>query len=119
MPYLLALGLTLLVEAPLYVAALSLDRVGPARAVAAAVAVNCATHPLLWWFLGRFTGAAAAAYWTALALAELAVVLAEAVLLGLLTGRRGTLPYAASLTANAASVLAGLLVARAMAAVPG
>ncbi|MFC8451679.1 hypothetical protein [Kitasatospora sp. NPDC057223] len=113
MPYLLALGLTLLVEVPLYVAALSLDQVRPVRAAAAAVAVNCATHPLLWWFLGRFTGEAAAAYWTALALAEAAVVLLEAALLAVLTARRGALPYAASFTANAASVLAGLLVARA------
>ena len=113
MPYLLALGLTLLVEVPLYVAALSLDRVPAARAAAAAVAVNCATHPLLWWFLGRFTGAAAAAYWTALVLAEAAVVAVEAVVLGLLTGRRGALPFAASFTANATSVLAGLLVAQA------
>ncbi|MFC9327857.1 hypothetical protein [Kitasatospora sp. NPDC057015] len=115
MPYPLAFALTLLVEVPLYVAPLTLDRVRPARAAAAAVAVNCATHPPLWWFLSRFTGATAAAYWTALVLAELAAFAVEAALLGLLTGRRGPLPWAASFTANAASVLVGLLVARTLA----
>ncbi|MCX5212913.1 hypothetical protein OG689_27180 [Kitasatospora sp. NBC_00240] len=112
MPYLLAFALTLLVEVPLYVASLSLGQVRPARAAAAAVAVNCATHPPLWWFLGRFTGSTAAAYWTALTLAELAVLTMEAALIGRLAGCRGPLPYAASFTANAASVLAGILVAR-------
>ncbi|MFE3109545.1 hypothetical protein ACFRKE_17945 [Kitasatospora indigofera] len=116
MPYLLAFALTLLVEVPLYVGALALDGTGRARATAAAVAVNCATHPALWWFLGRFTGATAAAYWTALTLAELAVVAVEAALLAPLAGCRGPLPYAASFTANAASVLAGMLVARGLAA---
>ncbi|MDQ0308331.1 trimethylamine:corrinoid methyltransferase-like protein [Kitasatospora herbaricolor] len=116
MPYLLAFALTLLVEVPLYVGALALGGAGRARAAAAAVAVNCATHPPLWWFLGRFTGATAAEYWTAVALAELAVVAVEAALVGRLAGCRGPLPHAASLTANAASVLAGMLVARGLAA---
>ncbi|WP_371481518.1 hypothetical protein [Kitasatospora sp. NBC_00315] len=113
MPYLLALALTVLVEVPLYVGALVVaGRVRPLRAATAGVAVNCATHPLLWWFLRRYTHGSAAAYWTALAVAEAAVVAVEAVLLGLLTGRRGALPYAASFTANAASVLAGMLATR-------
>ncbi|WP_354640429.1 hypothetical protein [Kitasatospora camelliae] len=151
MPYSLALALTLLVEVPLYTAALAaLGPVRPGRAALAAVAVNCATHPPLWWFLGRFTAGAPAAYWTAFVLAEAAVCLVEAVLLRVSAGpvrgaglrrggvrgagpRRGgvravagggegvdgtdrashRLPPAVVLavsgTANAASVLAGLL----------
>ncbi|MFI6443501.1 hypothetical protein [Kitasatospora sp. NPDC050543] len=113
MPYPLALALTLLVEVPLYVAALvPVGRVRPVRATVAAVAVNALTHPPLWWFLGHFAAGAAAAYWTAFGLAELAVCVVEAVLLRALLGARGPLPYAASLTANAGSLLAGLLLGR-------
>ncbi|MFD9123898.1 hypothetical protein [Kitasatospora sp. NPDC059571] len=53
----------------------------------------------------------AAAYWTAFALAEALVCAVEAVLLGLLLRPRVPLALraAASLTANAASLLAGLV----------
>ncbi|TYC71192.1 hypothetical protein [Streptomyces sp. CB01881] len=115
MPYPMALALTLLVEVPLYTVALTrAGGIRPARAAAAAVLVNLATHPLLWWFLGhgaaRSTGSAAA-YWTAFGLGEAAVCAVEAALLRPLAGTslRGPLPWAASGTANAASVLAGLL----------
>lgn len=109
MPYPLALVLTLLVEVPCYVAAVTAASPARAgRAAAAAVMVNCVTHPPLWWFLRRFHGAA---YWPAFALAESAVCLVEALLLARALRLRGPVPYAASVAANAASVLAGLLIA--------
>lgn len=113
MPYPLAFALTLLVELPLYTAALTaLGRVSAGRAVAAATAVNCATHPLLWWFLSRFTAGAPAAYWTAFTLAEAAVCVVEALLVRALVRPARVAPAPAlttAVTANAASVLAGLL----------
>ncbi|GAA2796636.1 hypothetical protein GCM10010441_22330 [Kitasatospora paracochleata] len=112
-PYPLAFALTLLVELPLYTVALTaLGRVPARLALAAGTAANCATHPLLWWFLNRFAAAAPAAYWTAFALAEAVVCLVEAVLVRALVGPTRLAPVPAlttALTANAASVLAGLL----------
>ncbi|WP_159400975.1 hypothetical protein [Streptomyces sp. NRRL B-24484] len=130
MPYPLALALTLLVEVPLYTAALAgLGRVRPARAALAGAAVNGLTHPVLWWSLRHAAAGPAAAYWTAFAFAEASVCLVEAAVTGLLTARRtgpavgpGGRPRltplprpllgAAALTANASSVLVGLLAAR-------
>ncbi|MEV8099376.1 hypothetical protein [Kitasatospora sp. NPDC085879] len=142
MPYPLALALTLLVEVPLYTAALgALGGVRPARAALTGAAVNGLTHPVLWWSLRHAAAGPAAAYWTAFGLAEVSVCLVEAALAGLLTAERGTatagaarepvgrpgtptggaagrgrLPWpllgAAALTANASSVLVGLLAAR-------
>ncbi|MCM2423670.1 hypothetical protein [Streptomyces sp. RKAG293] len=107
MPYLFALALTLLVEVPVYVAALTVPaRVRPARAGAAALMVNCVTHPPLWWFLAHVP---AADYWAYFAAAEAAVCVVEALLLRRLLRLTGPVPYAASVTANAASVIAGLL----------
>jgi hypothetical protein len=119
-PYPLAFALTLLVEVPVYTVVLAgFGTVRPGRAAAAALVVNCATHPVLWWVLGRFAAGPAAAYWTAFALAEAAVCAIEALLLGRPPARplRSPAPLplplraAASLTANAASLLAGLLLA--------
>ncbi|MFJ9612092.1 hypothetical protein ACIRS1_37740 [Kitasatospora sp. NPDC101176] len=115
MPYALALGLTLLVEVPVYTAALTrAGGIRPGRAAAAAVLVNLATHPLLWSSLGHFSAGPAAAYWTAFGLGEAAVCAVEAALLAPLAGTsvRGPLPWVAAATANAASVLAGLLLGR-------
>ncbi|MEV6212809.1 hypothetical protein [Kitasatospora sp. NPDC051914] len=123
MPYPLALALTLLVEVPLYTAALTCTAavtapvpVGPAakaaRVVLAGAAVNLVTHPVLWWLLRQAADGPAAAYWTAFALAETSVCLVEAGLLAvLLRPSRPPLPLlgAAALTANAGSVLVGLL----------
>ncbi|MFJ3788161.1 hypothetical protein [Kitasatospora sp. NPDC090091] len=112
MPYPSALTLTLLVEAPLYTVALvRAGGVRPARAATAAVLVNLATHPLLWWSVSHRTGGTAAAYWTAFAVGEAAVCATEAALLRPLAGLRlrGPLPWALAGTANAASMLAGLL----------
>lgn len=155
--YAWALGLTLLVEVPVYTAALAATG-GPGlrRAAAVAVVVNVVTHPVLWWAVRS----AGSAYWAVVAVGETAVWSAEAWLVllacrGRAGGRegvpgrgpgenRGTGPgtgrtgradcgrtgpagrrrgsggrgrtgvtsavaLAASLTANSASVLAGLL----------
>ncbi|SFF32191.1 hypothetical protein SAMN05216251_111185 [Actinacidiphila alni] len=110
MPYPLVLALTLLVEVPCYVAAVTAAApapVRPRRTALAAVMVNCVTHPPLWWFLRQAHGAA---YWPAFAVAEAAVCAVEGLLLGRLLRLRGQLPYAASVAANCASVIAGLLV---------
>jgi hypothetical protein len=106
-PYPLALALTLLVEVPCYVAAITVaSPAGARRTAVAAVMVNCVTHPPLWWFLRHAHGAA---YWPAFAVAESVVCLVEALLLARLLRLRGAVPYAASVAANAASVLAGFL----------
>jgi hypothetical protein len=102
-----AFALTLLVEVPIYVAAITVASAARARRTAlAAVLVNCLTHPLLWWFLRQVPDGA---YGTAFAVAESAVCLVEGALMARWLRLRGTVPYAASVAANAASVLAGLL----------
>lgn len=107
--YVLAFGLTLLVEVPLYVVALrTAGQIRLISALRAALVVNCLTHPLLWWFLSD----PPAAYSLAVGVSEVLVWLAEALLLRYGLGLRGPLPYAAALTANAASILAGLLLLR-------
>ena len=102
-----AFALTLLVEVPVYTAAITAASPAPLRRTGvAAVMVNCVTHPLLWWFLRH---APAGAYWTCFAVAESAVCLVEGALMARWLRLRGTAPYAASVAANAASVLAGAL----------
>lgn len=111
MSYPPALALTLAVEVPVYVAALTATAApGVRRAAGAAVLVNVVTHPLLWWFLGRAAELPAATYRPVFAAAESAVCLVEGALVARLLRLRGAVPYAASVAANAASVLAGLLV---------
>ena len=108
MSYPAALALTLLVEVPVYAVALTTaSPAGARRAAAAAVMVNCVTHPPLWWFLRQAHGTA---YGPAFAVAESTVCLVEGLLLARLLRLRGPVPYAASVAANAASVLAGLLI---------
>ncbi len=100
MPYAAALGLTLLIEVPVYVAVLG------RRALIPAVAVNLLTHPLLWLWLGS------SAHVGAFAAAELT---AWSVEFGLLWGwlRRDPIVVgAATVLANALSCLAGLLLSR-------
>ncbi|MFI0722109.1 hypothetical protein [Streptomyces sp. NPDC021224] len=107
MSYPAALALTVATEVPVWTAALTAaSRTPTGRTAAAAVIVNCVTHPLLWWFLRQVP---LAAYWPALAAAEAAVVLAEGWMTARLLRLRGPAPYAASTAANAVSVLAGLL----------
>jgi hypothetical protein len=114
--YLLAFGLTLAVEIPLYALALSFGWRAPARrAVLAALAVNLCTHPLLWWTLAPLTGRPE--YPAMLLLAELAVCLAEALLLAVgvpsaRPRRPDPLLLALSIAVNGTSVLAGLIYGR-------
>jgi hypothetical protein len=99
-----ALGLTLLVEAPLVLAAsASAARGWPWRA-AAALLPSCLTHPLAWRAAGNF---GAHDYLGGLLLVELIVIGIEALLLRGLAALplRAALPL--SIAANTASVLLG------------
>jgi len=108
MPYPLALALTLAVEVPVYVVALrAAGLLTGWRALAVAVAANLATHPLVWAVLLRF----GSAYWPTFAVAEAAAWLAETVAVFLAVRRDAVLIALTALVANAASCLAGLLVA--------
>jgi hypothetical protein len=111
MSFLAALLVTLAVEVPLYVAALVALRLArPGRAALLAVGVNLLTHPVLWWYLeprptpGRVVAA------------EVLVWAAEAGLLWLALGRRPSrlaVLAVVSAGANAASILAGVLISAA------
>jgi hypothetical protein len=122
--YLVALAVTLMVEAPLYVTALvGLWRVPVRRALAAALVVNVATHPVAWWSLVPFAGQPWY-LWLVLAV-ELAVCAVEWALLAALCRRalrrwappRRAFPARVDVAllglvvvgVNAASVLAGWL----------
>jgi len=100
-PYLAALGLTLLVEVPVYVLALRRAALIPA------VAVNLATHPLLWLWLGSSPSIGA------LVAAELAAWTVECGLLCAWLRSRPATIVAATVLANALSCLAGLVLNRA------
>jgi hypothetical protein len=115
--YLLALAVTLAVEVPLVTLALAgLWRVPLRRAVTAAVAVNLATHPVLWWSLVPWTDRP----WYAFAVltAEVLACLVEFALLArlLVTDRR--LLAVLCVGVNAASLAAGLLIAGPLMASP-
>lgn len=104
-PALAALALTLAVEVPCYLAGLTALRLaGPVRAVLVAVGVNLLTHPVLWLVLAPRTGVAA------VLVAEVCVVLVEALVIRLVIGRDCGLVLLLSLGANAASLGVGLLV---------
>jgi len=100
--YLLALGLTMLVEVPVYVLAIRADRW---RVAAVAVAANLLTHPPLWWVLSGSGPAQPLTF----AVAEAVVCLVEGALMAVALGLRWTLALAAAVAANAASVLVGVL----------
>jgi hypothetical protein len=111
--YLGALGLTLVVEVPLYVVALTTAAgVGWRRAVAMAVGVNAITHPIAWWSLRPFD--ARSSYPIVLIGVELVVCVVEWLLLVAWSRRvRSDIALLAvvSVGANAASTLIGLLLA--------
>jgi hypothetical protein len=132
--YALALGLTLAVEAPLYAGALVVwFGLGRRPAIALALAVNLATHPVLWWSLRPWSGEGWY-LWLVLG-AEVAVCAAEWLLLAVgvalarsraprlaADGPRGAtvarigrpdlaLLAVVSVGVNAVSVLAGALIA--------
>ena len=103
-----ALLATLAVEVPLYTAALTaLGLARPARAALLAAAVNLLTHPLLRWSLAPGPGPGR------LGVAEALVWAAEAGLSWLVLRRRPVVLAVVSAGANAASVLAGLLISAA------
>jgi hypothetical protein len=100
--WLAAFGLTVAVELPVYVTGLTALRLlSWRRAVVAGLAVNVATHPVLWWFL---TGHPRR--WVA---AELVVCGAEALMLFGAVRRDLVVLVFLSIAANAASLLAGFL----------
>ncbi|MBB5868891.1 hypothetical protein F4553_002270 [Allocatelliglobosispora scoriae] len=107
--YLLAFGLTLAVEIPLYAIALSLGwRVPWRRAVLFALVVNVCTHPALWFALAAMRERSA--YPMLVLICELLVCAAEGLLLTALLRRRDPLLVVLSIAVNGASVLAGLMV---------
>ncbi|WP_412538037.1 hypothetical protein R8Z50_19470 [Longispora sp. K20-0274] len=104
--YLIAVAMTLAIEVPLYVLALTRLRLaGPGRAALCAVGLNLVTHPVLWWSLAL----ARPSGWLPLVVAEVAVCAVEAALLWLVVRRDAALVVAVSVLANAASLLAGLV----------
>jgi hypothetical protein len=108
--YARAFALTLGVEVPVYIVVLSAGAgVRWPSAALLALGVNVATHPVTWFSLRRLTDRAVYPY--AFLGAELAVCAAEWLLLVGWSRRRPDLALlaAASVTANAASALAGLL----------
>lgn len=113
MPYPLALAVTLTVELPIYAGGLRAARLARAwAALAAALVVNLATHPLVWLALRG----AGSAYWPRFVAVELAVWLAESLLvlawLARVRAERAPVFVALlALAANAASCLAGLVLA--------
>ncbi|RMI32704.1 hypothetical protein [Nocardia stercoris] len=108
MRYPWALALTLLVEVPIYTAMLVTAKAfRPARAAATGTAVNLVSHPLLWSIISR---AAPNAFWATLIVAEIGVCLLEAALVYAVRRRRPGELLLISVTANAASLLAGFLV---------
>jgi hypothetical protein len=112
--WLAALGLTLVVEVPLYAAALRLVWGMPLpRAAAAGAIVNLLTHPVVWWSLAPWTGRPWYP-WLVLG-AEIAVCAVEWALLAVLVWRDRVALAVLSAGVNAASVLAGLIVAYASA----
>jgi len=105
-PQVTALLLTLAVEVPLYVAALvSLRLATLRRALLLAVVANLLTHPVLWSTLGDRPPV------LRVAAAEVLVWLVEAALIGLAVRRRPALVALVAAGANAASILAGAVIA--------
>jgi hypothetical protein len=108
--YLLAFGVTLAVEVPLVTLALTgLWRVPLRRAVTAAVAVNLATHPVLWWSLVPWTDRPW--YPVAVLVAEILACVVEFALLARMLHTDRRLLAVLCIGVNAASLAAGLLIA--------
>lgn len=101
-----ALGLTLLIEAPIVIAASAAASRGLVWRVAAALLPSCVTHPFAWHAMGNF---GTHDYGTGLLLVELLVVGIEVVLLRLLTGMPLRTTLLLSIGANMASTLFGLI----------
>ncbi|MGI5246109.1 hypothetical protein [Dactylosporangium sp. CA-139066] len=99
-----ALLLTLLVEVPLYTAALTLLRLAGWRtAILLGVLVNLVTHPALWLFLNPHPDAWR--FWSA----EIVATAVESLILMKAIKRDKALLAVIALGANASSLLIGLL----------
>lgn len=99
-----ALGLTLLVEAPIVLAASRHTARGEAWRIATALLPSCLTHPFAWHTIGNF---GAHDYLAGMLLIELIVVAAEAALIWGLLGLRVRVAVAISFFANLGSALVG------------
>jgi len=103
-----ALLVSCAVEAVVAASVLGLSGWGqPLRGFATAVAATLMTHPVVWWVFPEIE--MRTSYWTALALVELLVVLAETLAYRLILPTDGPRALALSLVANAASVGVGML----------
>jgi hypothetical protein len=108
-----AFALTLLVEVPVYLAALTLVAgVRPGLAVRSALAVNAVSHPLLWFGLLPVFGALDLSPLAGLLVAEAIVLLGEAVALWAVLRRDAAVLAAAAVVANGLSFLIGVAVQR-------
>lgn len=104
-----ALLLSMLSEAAVAAALVAWLRWGaPARAAGAAVLATLLTHWAVWLLMPRLYGPLG--YWGAFALAEAAVVLAEAAVYRLIAVRGAGRALLVSLAANAASAGLGLVI---------
>lgn len=103
-----ALALTLAVEAPIVLAATRRGPRGWPWRVAAALVPSAVTHPFAWHAAGNF---GAHDYLVGLLLIETLVIAAETPLLRVLAGLRWGRALLLALAANAASTLAGMLLA--------
>lgn len=103
-----ALGLTLLIEAPIVMAASAGVERSFAWRLAAALLPSCLTHPFAWHAIGNF---GPHDYLAGLILIELVVCGVEMLLLRLLIGLPLSAALLLSFAANAASALLGLLLA--------
>jgi hypothetical protein len=102
-PYPLALALTLVVEVPVFVVVFRFAGLLPGwRGWAGAIGVNLVTHPVVWLVLSAHPG------W--FVEAELGACVVEALLLWAWARRDLALLGLTAVSANTASVLAGLLV---------
>ncbi len=100
--------LTVAVEAPIIVALTRASPVSSSRRALVALFAQLATHPLVWFVFPRIAGITGR---TALELSELWAWLAEAVFyLTVLPGLSPARAFGASAIANAASILAALVV---------
>ncbi|MGE3689927.1 MAG: hypothetical protein AB7F98_00955 [Novosphingobium sp.] len=106
-----ALLLSAAIEAPVAGLAVLLARWpcrGAVHVAAASAAATAVTHPQLWWAV--LWAAEFWPRWLAVALPETVVVLIEGALIGWIAQMRLHQAMLASLLANAASLLAGLLI---------
>lgn len=100
-----ALVVTVVVELPLYVAALVMLRLArPARAVLLAIGVNLLTHPVMWHVL------APSPTIDRVVAAELCVAVVEAAVIWLFVRRDAAMVFLVGLGVNAASFGVGMLV---------